>query len=138
MRLGVRMGEGCKRIRLGGCIAYAPAVDVEAFLHELSADPAANLVFPGFTAFVKETSPINTTASIKMPVLLFQAKDDSKAPYATANRFVEKLRQTNPRVTFITEETGDHYEPMIEKGIPAAIKWIQSTPAAAEPPELQR
>ena len=28
--------------------------------------------------------------------------------------------------------------PMIEKGIPAAIKWIQSTPAAAEPPELQR
>lgn len=117
--------------RLRGCIAYAPGIDVEEHLKELLRTPMISTVFPNVRGFLLHASPQNQVQRINTPVFLFQARDDSKAPYATTTRFVEKLKATNPRVTFVSVEKGDHYLPMIEEGIPAAIQWIKTTTTPA-------
>lgn len=111
--------------RLRGCIAYAPGVDVEEHVKDIRHAKGVELLFPDLGPFLKRASPMNQTPRIKPPVFLFQAKDDSKAPYASMVRFVEKLRETNLGVAFETVETGDHYQPMLDHGIPAGIRWIE-------------
>lgn len=116
--------------RLRGCIAYAPGADVEEHSRKIFQNPLLSLALPGVRSFAHQASPMNQTERIKMPVFLFHAKDDSKVPEATMQRFVDKLKQTNPAVTFISVEKGDHYQPMIDKGIPAAIDWIHTIEGA--------
>jgi dienelactone hydrolase len=110
--------------RLRGCIAYAPATDVEEQLEELSSDLRGKILFPQLDAFIRGSSPLNHTARLGMPVFLFHAKDDDTVPYAAVVSFKEKLELTNSSVTLMTQEEGGHYDPMMEKGIPAAIHWI--------------
>lgn len=112
--------------RLRGCIAYAPGADVEEHSEKVLKVPLLALALPGVRNFAHQASPMNHTEHIRMPVFLFHAKDDSKVPAATMERFVEKLKGTNPHVTFISVEKGDHYQPMIEEGIPSAIDWIHT------------
>jgi len=116
---------GADEPRLRGSIAYAPGTDLEKFHEKLLATPMSEILFPGIRDFDRKASPKNQVARLQRPVFLFQAKDDSKVPLPTTERFVELLRLTNPRVTFQTVETGDHYEAMIEQGIPAGIRWIK-------------
>lgn len=125
---------GASEPRLRGCIAYAPGIDVEEHLKELLGTPMISTVFPNVRGFLLHASPKNQVQRITPPVFLFQAKDDSKAPYARTTRFVEKLKATNPRVTLVTVETGDHYLPMIEEGIPAAIQWMKTITSPAPAP----
>jgi dienelactone hydrolase len=115
--------------RLKGCIAYAPLAD----LLDGSRGPKAEVVrlFPGIAGF----SPIENCDLLKCPLFLFQSQGDTNVSIATSRRFVEKLKQTNPSVTFQTVPTGDHYSSMINPGIPMGIKWLKSLPAErkAEP-----
>lgn len=111
--------------RLAGCIAYAPAVDIEEHFADLLSGFEASFLLPGFPRFAEDTSPLNHTDSLTAPVFLFFAEDDSLISPEQAEPFVTQLRATNPDVTVKTVDSGGHYQPMIDEGIPAGIEWIR-------------
>lgn len=113
--------------RIAACVAYAPVTDAERRVNEIAPDAGryleANL--PGFREFLKETSPVRQIARIQCPVFLFHSEDDTRIAIAESDAFAETLKKTNPRVTFIRVARGDHYESMIDEGVPKAIDWLR-------------
>jgi dienelactone hydrolase len=110
--------------RLAGVIAYAPAVNVpERFgllLRILS------LQLPGVVDFAAQSSPHTHVRRLKCATFLFHAEDDSNCPIAQTRKFAEELKQQGTDVTLVTADSGDHYDSMIEEGIPAALKWLSA------------
>jgi hypothetical protein len=47
-----------------------------------------------------------------------------------SQRFVEQARAHNQQVEYIEVESGDHYDSMIEGGIPRAVQWLKKIDAA--------
>jgi len=116
--------------RIAACVAYAPSTDSERRAEILAPGAVRYLRsnLPGFQEFLRRTSPIRQVAQLHCPVFLFHAEDDSRIPISDSERFVETLKKTNPRVTFVRATRGDHYDSMIEEGMPKAIRWLQSLP----------
>ncbi|HZO86870.1 MAG TPA: prolyl oligopeptidase family serine peptidase [Chthonomonadaceae bacterium] len=114
--------------RVQACIAYAPVCNVVKFL----GDRVINMFdqrIPGFGDFINRTSPDTHIQKLRCPVFLFHADDDSVVSTEEVATFAEELKKTNPNVTFVQVPTGDHYESMIQQGIPKAIAWLKSLPA---------
>lgn len=109
--------------RLAGVIAYAPAIDVgERF------GPALRifaLQLPGVVDFATQSSPLTHRERLKCPTFLFHAEDDSNCPIAQTRKFADELKQQGTDVTLVTVPKGEHYQSMIDEGIPAAIKWLR-------------
>lgn len=118
--------------RIAACVAYAPVTDTERRVQQNAPDAGryleANLT--GFGEFLKSTSPVRQIARLRCPTFLFHAEDDSVISIAETEAFVEELKKTNPRVTFVRAGSGDHYDSMIEEGIPQAIRWLLALNAA--------
>lgn len=108
--------------RIKAAIAYAPATDLEKKLAQI-VEPFEQDV-PGFKNFIKESSPKNNISRIKVPVFIFHAKDDSVVSIEDTKIFVSELQKSNANVDFVTADNGDHYDSMIEQGIPKAIEWL--------------
>ena len=108
--------------RIKASIAYAPATDLEKSLGQFVMAFEADL--PGFKDFIKQSSPKNNISKIKVPVFIFHAKDDSVVSIEDTKIFVAELQKVNSNVTFIIAEKGDHYDSMIQEGIPKAIEWL--------------
>ena len=108
--------------RVKAAIAYAPATDLEKKLSD-DMDFFERQV-PGFKSFISQNSPKNNISKIKIPVFIFQATDDSVIPVADTKAFVTELQKSNSNVTFTTVNEGDHYDSMIQQGIPKAIEWL--------------
>ncbi len=111
--------------RLRGCLAYAPAVELEKHFLELLGTEGSADVLPGINEFVKRSSPLTHAARIRVPVFLFFADDDGMIPAGSYQPFVDALRQTNANVTLQTVPSGGHYQSMIDQGIPAGIEWMR-------------
>lgn len=124
-RLSLLLAESDPRIK--ACIAYAPVTDPERRAYEIVPDAAHYLEsnMPGFRDFLKASSPLQKIGQLHCPVFLFHAEDDSRIPIAESQAFADALKKTNPRVTFIRVAHGDHYDAMIEEGVPQAIEWLQ-------------
>jgi dipeptidyl aminopeptidase/acylaminoacyl peptidase len=108
------------------CIAYAPCVDINSRVGEVL--PLINRKIPGFRqALLTYSSPDSPMQrkNLKCPVLLFHARDDSNLPFELTEQYAKTLRKTNPNVTFVGADSGDHYDSMIEQGIPAGIRWLK-------------
>ncbi len=117
--------------RIKAAIAYAPATDVEkkiAYVLE-----SFNKAFPGYKDFISQNSPKNNISKIKIPVFIFQATDDSVIPVEDTKAFVSELKKVNPNVTFITVNEGDHYDSMIQQGIPKGIEWLNKIAFSSKP-----
>lgn len=112
--------------RLRGCIAYAPATDVEARLGEAGENALMGLLFPGLGDFIRQSSPKTHVAQLNCPVFLFHARDDSNEPFATTQEFSELLKSNGKSCEFSIAESGDHYDSMIDQGIPRGIEWLKS------------
>ena len=112
--------------RLAGCVAYAPLCDVkgQAANRGVEIDTISRHV-PDFDLFLADCSPINSVSGIRCPVYLFHADDDSNIPTEDVARFADTLSRTNSQVTFARVPTGDHYDSMIQQGIPRGIAWIE-------------
>ena len=110
--------------RIKGCIAYAPVTDVEARIGRVLILQLAGAI-PGYDEFIKASSPRSQIARLKCPVFLFHARDDSNVPIIESERFVEALKRINPKVTFAVVARGNHYQSMIQQGIPQAIDWLK-------------
>lgn len=111
--------------RIHRCVAFAAAYDLESRMGEMSSNFMMRALLPGIQQFIIETSPTNHIDSIDCPVMIFHAQDDSNVPFSDAVAFVGKLNSAGKNVTFETTPTGDHYQSMIDPGIPTAIDWLK-------------
>ncbi len=111
--------------RLAGAIAYAPLVDktkgVPVMLIRLLSQ-----TLPDLPEFLIRTSPSTHEAQLSCPLFLFHAEDDSNVSIVDSKAFVERIRTMGKSVEFKTATTGDHYDSMIDEGIPSALEWIKS------------
>ncbi len=112
--------------RLAGALSYAPACDVYAMHRELTEEVGIGLILPGLKVFLKRSSPITHADKVTMPIFLFFSQDDMTASIDDAKAYRFALEEHGGEITFQTVPSGGHYYPMIERGIPAGIEWIQS------------
>ena len=115
--------------RLAGAIAYAPASDILGRLRgELGRVQfwALERLLPGVEEFLRVESPITHASKIRCPVFLFHAENDSNVPISDSQMMAQRLRSAGGNVTFDTVPVGDHYDSMIQQGIPRAIGWIKA------------
>ncbi|HZN36412.1 MAG TPA: prolyl oligopeptidase family serine peptidase [Pirellulaceae bacterium] len=109
--------------RLAGVMAYAPAPDLPKRMGPQLA--VFRFIMPGVVDFVTQSSPRTHVGSIKCPTFLFHAQDDSNCPIADTNAFADELKQKGTDVKYVTAASGDHYDSMINEGIPAGIQWLK-------------
>ena len=115
--------------RIKACIAYAPVCYLEERLPAVLINVLTNKI-PGYRRFVHRVSPSTDVTKLACPVFLFHADDDTNVPTDEVARFADELKKTNKQVTFARVQTGNHYESMIEQGIPQAIEWLKKLPGS--------
>ncbi|MCA9058857.1 MAG: prolyl oligopeptidase family serine peptidase, partial [Planctomycetaceae bacterium] len=116
---------------VAACIAYAPCSDPEAF-HADAPGFLLNTIFPGFRSLDQHYSPIRKADQLKCPLFLFQATDDSVVEAAETKKMAEAARKHNNQVTYSEVGFGDHYDSMIQQGIPKAISWLRTIDASRQ------
>ena len=112
--------------RLAGVVAYAPGYDLEKSFEDLVAVPLVEFIYPDLKNFVKRSSPKTHIARMNPPVFLFHAAGDMTVEVESSREAADALRALGKDVTYKEVEGGSHYAPMIARGIPAGIEWIQS------------
>ncbi|MBS0201381.1 MAG: prolyl oligopeptidase family serine peptidase [Planctomycetes bacterium] len=116
--------------RLAGSIAYAPCSDVEARLAPVSNTWGISRLLPDLKSFLHESSPKTHVGKVHCPVFLFHANDDSNVNVSETQAFAQLLKSVGKTVEVQTVPTGEHYNSMIQQGIPRAIAWLKTqTPA---------
>ena len=113
--------------RIAACVAYAPVADTERRA-ELNAPEAMRYLsanVAGFREFLARTSPIKQAARLRCPTFLFHSRLDRRIPIADTDVFVSELSKTNSHVTYVRGTNGDHYDSMIDEGVPQAIRWLE-------------
>jgi dienelactone hydrolase len=110
--------------RLAGVIAYAPACDVPKWFG--SRLWMMSKLLPGSADFITQSSPSTHMGRIKCPTYLFHAEDDTICELAETQAFADKLQRQGTDTKLVTVPTGDHYDSMIQQGIPAAIDWLKA------------
>jgi dienelactone hydrolase len=113
--------------RLAGVVAYAPATDLPKRMG--AQIPLFRFVLTGLVDFVTQSSPHTHLPALKRPVFLFHAEDDTNSPIADTRAFAENLKRQGTDVKLVTVPSGDHYDSMINEGIPAAIQWLRDRQA---------
>lgn len=110
--------------RIAKAAAYAPITDLTKRLHEFVAEPALKTVFPNLMTFLIENSPVKHVHDLNCPVFLFHARDDSNEPWFGTKAYADMLSHERKDCTFVSVNRGDHYDSMINEGIPKAIDWF--------------
>lgn len=113
--------------RLAGCIAYAPCVDVEKRLADYISNPLVEVLLPEVDQFVRQQSPLRHVKTLKCPVFLFHAEGDTNAPPAESRDFTARLTALGVPCHLESVPDGDHYNSMLEEGIPRGIVWLRNT-----------
>ena len=113
--------------RIAACIAYAPVCDVPKHLGDKFLT-AIDAVIPGYRDFMTLSSPNSHSEKLRCPLFLFHADDDSVVKTEDVDAFAALLKQTNSNVTYTKVPNGDHYESMINQGIPSAIEQLGKLP----------
>ncbi len=114
--------------RLAGSIAFAPVTDLKIRLAELTRDRDVTRLLPRLTEYLTSGSPISYIDKYEKPLFVFHARDDSNEPFRNTEQFVTAMKSSKAKLTFAAVNTGDHYQSMIDQGIPQAIQWIQGRP----------
>lgn len=117
---------GAQEERIRAVVAYAPAVDVPAFLGaEVVGQLDAGM--PGYAGFLRDSSPINHIDALAgKPVFLFHAKDDDVVAASESARLFPAGKSRDPKSRRLVVEEGGHYDAMLKDGIPAGIEWLKS------------
>lgn len=121
--------------RVKATIAYAPATDLEKKIK--SVIEPFNDAFPGYKEFIFQSSPKNNISKINIPVFISHATNDSVIPFEDTKTFVLELQKSNPNVTFISTDKGDHYDSMIKEGIPKGIEWLNKIAFSSKPTDTK-
>ncbi|MFO0925013.1 MAG: prolyl oligopeptidase family serine peptidase [Pirellulales bacterium] len=111
--------------RVAGCVAYAPCLDLKARFP----GPLVRVLEsakPGVADFLVRSSPRTHEDRLECPTLIFHAEDDGNVPIEDSRSFVKRLKKKGKPIEIREVPTGDHYDSMIEQGIPIGIEWIKS------------
>lgn len=111
--------------RLAGCIAYCSAADVEARIDEILAETNIQWMLPGIEVFKKKSAPMNHIGKTTCPVFLFHARDDSNCPFTDSTRYHDMLQAAGKESEIKLVHFGEHYQSMIDEGIPSGIEWMR-------------
>jgi acetyl esterase/lipase len=111
--------------RIRACAAFAPCVDVAA---RLGPQMVSVLGRTGLGDLASRYSPATNESRLTRPLFLFHAMDDTNVPPAETAGLAERRRAAGEPVTLVNVPTGDHYDSMIEQGIPEAIEWFKALP----------
>lgn len=112
--------------RLAGAIAFAPITDLNLRLDAIAQDRSVRRILPGITTYLRTGSPVTYVDRYKCPLFVFHARDDTNEPFQHTETFVNQLKAASAKVDFAVVNSGDHYDSMIQSGIPQAINWIRS------------
>jgi dipeptidyl aminopeptidase/acylaminoacyl peptidase len=111
--------------RLAGCIAFAPAPDKSTWIPAPMVRMLA-MALPELPTFLVRSSAVTHAASFQCPLFLFHAADDSTVSVEESRRFSRQLQAAGKQVEYREVATGDHYDAMVDQGIPAAIEWLRA------------
>ncbi|MCX7421064.1 MAG: prolyl oligopeptidase family serine peptidase [Planctomycetia bacterium] len=117
--------------RLKGAVAFAPVSDVESRLRETLNAPASQHIMPGVHHFARQSSPLSHVKRVACPVFLFHAADDGNVPVSDSRKFAELLKSNAKQVEYVEVPTGNHYDSMIQQGVPRAIPWLKQLASQA-------
>lgn len=109
---------------LAGCVAYAPCTDFKTRIPAV-AIRAMSSILQDLPDFIVRSSPRTHEGNIQCPVMVFHATDDTNVPVGESRAFVDRLSADGVDATFAEVPTGDHYQSMIDSGIPAGIEWMK-------------
>jgi dienelactone hydrolase len=129
--IALNLAAGDSRIK--ACCAYAPPTDVEDWW----ADPQMEKYVPGFSEFATRHAPLRHVDKFNCPVFLFHADDDSLVAHADNQAFADAMQNAGKQITFVRVPSGDHYESMIDEGIPGGIEFMQKHGAQPLKPREQ-
>lgn len=110
--------------RLAGCVAYAPCIDLKARMPAVLVRGMGSAM-PHLAEFIVQSSPRTHEQRLSCPVMIFHAADDTNVPVATSREFVQRMQAAGKDVTLKEVPSGEHYDSMIEQGIPAGIAWMK-------------
>lgn len=110
--------------RIQGCIAYAPCSDVDSFHSDLHSNLALRFLLPDLIFVSHDSSPLTYAERLKCPLFLFHAQDDSVVGIAVTQKFAQQVRTHNSNVELYEVPFGEHYDSMIQQGIPRALTWM--------------
>jgi dienelactone hydrolase len=116
--------------RLRACVAFAPALDIEK---RFGPQAVAQLKRAGVGDLVVRYSPKTNENNLKCPLFLFHARDDSNVPVEDSESFANRLNARGKSVTLDVVPSGEHYDSMINEGIPHAIAWLKEQGAGPNP-----
>jgi dienelactone hydrolase len=116
--------------RLAGVMAYAPACDLPKRMKPQLA--IFRFIMPGVVDFATQSSPSTHAERLKCPTFLFHAQNDDTCEFADTSALAEKLKRQGTDVNFVSIPSGEHYESMINEGIPAGIEWLKQRGAIAK------
>lgn len=111
--------------RIAAAIAYAPATDFDQRLGKLRSTRGINDLFPGFANYLDEAAPAKKIDRMHAPTFVFHARDDSNVPVETAESFCRNAVSKGKNVELSLTDRGEHYQSMIDAGIPRALKWLK-------------
>jgi dienelactone hydrolase len=109
--------------RIKACAAYSPRSNTEGNFNAAQI-AALRTVIPGLDQIFTTYNPSKHVGDMSCPVLLFQARDDSVVPVSETEAFAQALKSASKDVTVALVAAGDHYEPMVNEGIPRAIAFF--------------
>jgi len=107
-----------------GCLAYAPSVDPKIFFADHMARIKPSI--PDVDQFIKLSSPSEHYQKLACPVFLFHSRGDQVTSFQSSKRFADLLKNKGFDVKFVASNGSDHYQTMLDEGIPQGIQWIQS------------
>lgn len=110
--------------KLAGSIAYAPVSDLTNRLGEIANDPQLSPIFPEFRQYLETYSPMAMADRMERPLFLFHAADDGNVPISQSNQLSQQVPNA-ANLTYVRVPTGNHYDSMINEGIPAALTWLR-------------
>ncbi len=114
-----------KEPRIAKCVAYAPMVDHRFLFSELLLDPEMEELFTGVREYANSKSLLKLASEFKCPVFIFHSKDDSNQPWEKSESLFEALQSAGKDCTFESVPHGDHFQSMIDVGIPKGIEWLK-------------
>ncbi|HAH47609.1 prolyl oligopeptidase family serine peptidase [Gimesia sp.] len=109
--------------KIKGCLAYAPSVDLQKSFADHLAD--IKPILPDVESFIRLSSPQTHIKKLKCPVFLFHSPQDPVTSFENAHKFATALTVQGTPVEFVISKGADHYQPMIDEGIPKGIAWIK-------------
>lgn len=119
-----------------GCVAYAPSVDLKKSMAEHL--PTFKRIIPDIEDFIRLSSPQSHISNLKCPVFLFHSRGDQVTSFVNSQNFASQLKMQGTEVEFVAGNGNDHYQTMIDEGLPKGIEWIKkqvtkSNPSQSDP-----